>query len=53
MGLVDELRVMVSPVVIGDGKSLFRSIDHRLRLRLLQTRTFSSGNVLLTYQPQP
>jgi dihydrofolate reductase len=53
MGLVDELRVMVSPVVIGDGKSLFLSIDHRPRLRLLQTRTFSSGIVLLTYQPQP
>jgi hypothetical protein len=40
-------------VAIGDGKSLFRSTDHRLRLKLLQTRTFSSGNVLLTYQPQP
>jgi dihydrofolate reductase len=53
MGLVDELRVMVNPVAIGDGKSLFRSIDHQLRLRLLQTRTFNSGNVLLTYQPQP
>jgi dihydrofolate reductase len=53
MGLLDELRVMMSPVAIGDGKSLFRSADDRLRLRLLQTRTFSSGNVLLTYQPQP
>jgi dihydrofolate reductase len=53
MGLVDELRVMVSPVVLGEGKSLSRSAGHRLRLRLLQTRTFGSGNVLLTYQPQP
>jgi dihydrofolate reductase len=53
LGLVDELRVMVSPVAIGDGKSLFRSTDYRLRLKLVQTRTFSSGNVLLTYQPQP
>jgi dihydrofolate reductase len=51
--LLDELRVMVSPVAIGDGKSLFRSTDYRLRLKLVQTRTFSSGNVLLTYQPQP
>lgn len=53
MGLVDELRVMVNPVIIGDGKSLFRSIEHELTLRLLQTRIFNSGNVLLTYQPQP
>jgi dihydrofolate reductase len=51
MGLVDELRVMVNPVVLGDGKSLFRSTKQELKLQLLQTRTFSSGNVLLTYQP--
>jgi dihydrofolate reductase len=51
MGLVDELRVMVNPVALGDGKSLLRSTDHQLTLKLLQTRTFSSGNVLLTYQP--
>ncbi|MDP9210011.1 MAG: dihydrofolate reductase family protein, partial [Actinomycetota bacterium] len=52
MGLVDELRVVVNPVVLAEGKSLFRSTEDRLRLRLLQTRTFSSGNVLLTYHPQ-
>jgi dihydrofolate reductase len=52
MGLVDELRVMVNPVVLGDGRSLFRSTDHELTLKLLQTRTFSSGNVLLTYHPE-
>jgi dihydrofolate reductase len=51
MGLVDELRIMVNPVVLGDGKSLFRSTKQELKLQLLQTRTFSSGNVLLTYQP--
>ena len=53
MRLLDELRVMVNPVAIGNGRSLFRSSDHELPLKLLQTRTFSSGNVLLTYQPQP
>jgi dihydrofolate reductase len=51
MGLLDELRVLVNPVGLGAGRSLFRSADRRLRLELLQTRTFRSGNVLLTYRP--
>ncbi|HEX2374642.1 MAG TPA: dihydrofolate reductase family protein, partial [Actinomycetota bacterium] len=51
MGLVDELRVMVHPVLLGGGRSLFQSIDGRRSLELRQTRTFSSGNVLLTYRP--
>jgi dihydrofolate reductase len=51
MGLVDELRVMVNPVVLGGGRSLFRSTEKRLPLELLQTRAFRSGNVLLTYRP--
>ncbi|PWU47507.1 riboflavin biosynthesis protein RibD [Micromonospora globispora] len=49
--LVDELRIMVMPVVLGDGRSLFRTSDKRISLKLLKTRYFSSGNVLLTYQP--
>ncbi len=51
LGLVDELRVMVNPIVLGDGHSLFRTVRDRLRLELRQTRIFSSGNVLLTYRP--
>jgi hypothetical protein len=38
-------------VVLGDGRSLFRTIDKERKLQLLQTRTFRSGNVLLTYRP--
>jgi dihydrofolate reductase len=51
MGLIDELRIMVNPVVLGDGKSLFRTAGDRISLKLLKTRPFSSGNVLLYYQP--
>jgi len=51
MGLVDELRIMVNPVVLGDGKSLFRTAKGRISLKLLKTRPFDSGNVLLVYQP--
>ncbi len=49
--LIDEFRIMVNPVVLGNGKSLFRGIKDRLKLELVQTRTFRSGNVLLYYQP--
>jgi dihydrofolate reductase len=51
MGLVDELRILVNPVVLGDGKSLFRTAGDRISLKLLKTRAFSSGNVMLSYQP--
>jgi dihydrofolate reductase len=49
MGLLDELRIMVNPVVLGEGKHLFAGIHDKLRLRLLNTRSFRSGNVLLQY----
>ena len=49
--LIDEVRVMVSPVVLGDGKSLFRTAAERISLTLLQARSFRSGNVLLRYRP--
>lgn len=52
MGLLDELRIMINPVVIGKGKTLFQGIKNKLNLRLLKTRNFKSGNVLLFYQLQ-
>jgi dihydrofolate reductase len=51
MGLVDELRIMVHPVVLGAGRSLFRTAPERLHLRLVEARPFRSGSVLLTYRP--
>jgi hypothetical protein len=42
---------MVTPVVLGDGRSLFRTADSRIGLKLLRARPFASGNVPLTYQP--
>ena len=50
-GLVDELRVMVMPILLGAGKSLFTGLGDRVHLRLGPTTVFRSGNVLLTYEP--
>ena len=48
-GLVDEYRLFVYPVVVGRGEKLFTDAEKMAKLKLLQTRTFSSGVVLLRY----
>ncbi len=50
-GLIDEYQVMVNPLVLGRGRPLFAGIRDRINLRLLRTRTFRNGNVLLCYEP--
>jgi dihydrofolate reductase len=52
-GVLDELRIMVCPVALGQGRSLFEDLKGRLALNLTHVRQFDSGNVLLTYRPSP
>ncbi|PYI53064.1 dihydrofolate reductase family protein [Paenibacillus flagellatus] len=49
LGLVDEFRLSVHPVILGEGKPLFTDIRQRTNLKLVRTKTFSSGVVQLIY----
>jgi dihydrofolate reductase len=49
--LLDELQLLLCPVVLGVGKRLFQEGNDTKLLKLVDSKTFSSGMVLLTYQP--
>ncbi|WP_312108212.1 dihydrofolate reductase family protein [Brevibacillus reuszeri] len=49
LGLIDEYRINVNPVVVGGRKPLFKNIKDRIDLKLVETKTFSSGVVELVY----
>jgi dihydrofolate reductase len=49
LGLVDEFRLSVHPVILGEGKLLFMDIQARVNLKLVDTKSFSSGVVQLIY----
>ncbi len=51
LGLIDEYRLSVHPVILGAGKSIFNDIKQRQELKLVDTGRFSSGVVQLCYQP--
>jgi dihydrofolate reductase len=50
LDLIDEYRPVVHPVVLGGGKPMFPALDKIISLRLIETRRFGSGVVLLRYQ---
>jgi dihydrofolate reductase len=50
LGLVDELRLMVFPVLLGEGKRLFGDVSDKKPLRLVESRTVGAGVGILTYE---
>ena len=50
LGLVDEYRLFVSPVVLGGGTSYFPALDERVNLELVETQTFGSRVVYVRYR---
>jgi dihydrofolate reductase len=50
LGLIDELRLMVNPLILGGGKALFKDVKQRHVLSLVGTKPLRSGKVALTYR---
>jgi dihydrofolate reductase len=50
--LIDEIALAVHPIILGGGKRLFPQLTKRMELQLLDTKTYSSGLVALTYAPR-
>jgi dihydrofolate reductase len=48
--LIDEYQILLNPVVIGKGKTMFEGVQDRFSLTLTKTRVFGNGNVLLSYK---
>ena len=49
-GLIDELRLIVHPVVLGKGQGLFSGVNQRLSLELVEAKSTDSGRVIVTYR---
>ncbi len=51
-GLIDELQIVVNPIVLGKGRTLFEGVKDKIALKLIKTRAFGNGNVVLYYEPK-
>jgi dihydrofolate reductase len=50
--LIDEFQLCVYPVIAGTGSPLFENIHNRILLKLIKTKTFNGGAIILYYEPQ-
>jgi dihydrofolate reductase len=50
-GLVDEFQIVLNPLVVGNGRTLFEGVKRKLPMKLARSRAFGNGNVVLYYEP--
>ncbi len=51
VGLIDEYQFVITPFILGKGRTLFEGVKDKLNLKLVNSRTFKNGNIYLRYQP--
>ena len=52
-GLIDEYRIVLNPLTVGSGRTLFEGVKRRLPMKLTKSRAFGNGNIVLSYEPVP
>jgi dihydrofolate reductase len=50
-GVIDEYQMVVNPLALGKGRTMFEGLQEKLALKLTKSRAFNNGNVLLCYEP--
>jgi len=51
LDLIDEYQLCVHPIILGKGLPLFKNINDRINFKLLRTKTFGAGQIVLYYEP--
>jgi len=49
--LIDAYQIVVDPIILGKGRTLFEGLKEKMPLKLTESRIFGNGNALLTYEP--
>ncbi len=50
-GLIDEYQIVVTPVVLGAGRTMFDGLPEPMPMKLVRSRAFSNGNIFMSYMP--
>lgn len=50
-GLIDDLQIVINPLILGQGKKLFEGVPSPIQLQRTSCREFANGNIVLNYQP--